>query len=109
MDLEMKVVPKELEGFRPGEVAVLHYDHKHLVNCLREDGTTETADWTDSINYIKEKLDTYDIGVECFICEESTSMSSHDCRARHAVFICDKCKAAILHIRKLLEDGGSVV
>ena len=108
MDLEMKIAPKELEGFKPGEPAVLHYD-KHLVNCLREDGTAETIDWADSVDYIKEKLNTYDIGVECFICGEHTSMSSHDHRARHAVFICDKCRAAILHIRKLLEDGGSVV
>ena len=104
----MKIAPKELEGFKPGEPAVLHYENKHLVNFLREDGTAGTIDWTDSIDYIKEKLDTYDIGVECFICEERTSMSSHDRRARHAVFICDKCKAAILHIRKLLEDRGSL-
>lgn len=104
----MKIVPKEPEVFKPNESAVLYYENKHLVNCLREDGTTETINWTESIDYIKEKLNTYDIAVECFICGEYTSMNSHDHRARHAVFICDKCKAAILHIRKLLEDGGSV-
>jgi hypothetical protein len=49
-----------------------------------------------------------DIFVKCAICEENTAMSSNDCRAQ-GVFVCDKCKAAILHIRKLLEDGGSVV
>lgn len=48
-----------------------------------------------------------DIGVMCAICEEYTSMNSHDYRA-HGVFICDKCKAAILHIRELLENGWSV-
>jgi hypothetical protein len=48
-----------------------------------------------------------DIFVRCAICEENTAMSSNDCRAQ-GVFICDKCKAAILHIRKLLEDGGSL-
>lgn len=48
-----------------------------------------------------------DIMVRCPICEESTSMNSNDCRAR-GVFICDKCKAAVLHIRELLENGGSV-
>lgn len=50
---------------------------------------------------------TADITVKCVICEEYTPMNSHNCRA-HGVFICDKCKAAILHIRKLLENGGSL-
>lgn len=49
-----------------------------------------------------------DIMLRCAICEEHVSMNSNDYRA-HGVFICDKCKAAILHIRKLLEDGGSIV
>ena len=104
MDLEMKIAPKEFEGFKLGEPAVLRYENKHFVNCLREDGVTETLDWTDSVDYIKEKLDTYDIGVECFICGEYTSMSSHDHRVKHAVFICDKCRAAIMHIRNTLEN-----
>ena len=104
MDLEMKVVPKELEGFKPGEPVILHYENKHLVNCLREDGTAETIDWTDCIAQIKAA----DISVRCAICEEGTPMSSNDYRAQ-GVFICDKCKAAILHIRKFLEDGGSIV
>ena len=103
MELEMKVVPQEFEGFKPGEPAVLHYENKHLVNCLREDGTAETIDWTDCIAQIKAA----DISVRCAICEEHVSMNSNDCRAQ-GVFICDKCKAAILHIRKLLEDGGSI-
>lgn len=50
---------------------------------------------------------TADIAVKCVICEECTPMNSRGGRARD-VFICDKCKAAVLHIRKLLEDGGSV-
>ncbi len=107
MDLEMKVAPKELEGFKPGEPAVLHYENKHLVNFLQEDGTAGIMDWTKSIDYIKEKFDTYDIGVECFICGEHTSMNSNDYRAQR-VFICDKCKNAILHVREFLENGGSV-
>lgn len=49
-----------------------------------------------------------DIMVRCFICEEGTSMNSNDYRAQGA-FVCDKCKVAILHIRKLLEDGGNIV
>lgn len=106
MDLEMKVASKELDGFKQNEPAVLHYEKQHLVDCLQEDGPAETLDWTDSISYIKEKLNAYDVGVECFICEEHASISSRDHRA---IFICDKCKAAILHIRKLLEDGGSFV
>jgi hypothetical protein len=51
---------------------------------------------------------TADIAIRCTVCEEYTSMNSNDYRTQ-GVFICDKCKAAILHIRKLLEDGGSIV
>ena len=50
---------------------------------------------------------TADIAVKCVICEEYTPMNSHDGRAR-GVFICDKCKAAIMHIRNILDNGGSV-
>ena len=46
-----------------------------------------------------------DIAVRCVVCEEYTSMNSNNSKAQ-GVFICDKCKAAILYIRKLLEDGG---
>lgn len=49
-----------------------------------------------------------DIAVMCAICEEYTPMNSNDYRA-HGVFICDKCKAAIKHIRDYLENGGSVI
>ena len=49
-----------------------------------------------------------DIAVRCAVCEESTPMNSNDYRA-HGVFICDKCKAAIKHVRDILETGGSVV
>ena len=49
-----------------------------------------------------------DIAVMCAICEESTPINSMDYRA-HGVFICDKCKAAIKHVRDILETGGSVV
>ena len=51
---------------------------------------------------------TADIAVRCVICEECTPMNSSDYRA-HGVFICDKCKAAIKHVRDYLENGGSVV
>ena len=44
-----------------------------------------------------------DIFVRCAICEEYTAMKSNDCRAQ-GVFICDKCKAAIMHIRNTLEN-----
>ncbi len=54
------------------------------------------------------ELSVADIAIRCPICEESTFMNSNDYRA-HGVFICDKCKAAILHVRELLENGGSVV
>jgi formylmethanofuran dehydrogenase subunit E len=48
-----------------------------------------------------------DIAVRCAVCEEDTCMNSTDYRA-HGVFICDKCKAAIKHVRDYLENGGSV-
>lgn len=48
-----------------------------------------------------------DIMVRCAICEEYVSMNSNDYRAR-GIFICDKCKAAVRHIRALLENGGNV-
>ena len=51
---------------------------------------------------------TADIAVRCMVCEEYTPMNSNDYRAQRG-FVCDKCKTAILHIRKLLEDGGSIV
>ena len=103
MDFEMKIAPKELEGFKPGEPAVLHYENKHLVNVLREDGSAEVVDWTDCI----AQITTADIMVRCAICEEHVSMSSNDYRAQ-GVFICDKCKAAVKHVRDYLENGGSV-
>ena len=44
-----------------------------------------------------------DIFIKCAICEEYTPMNSHDGRAQ-GVFICDKCKAAIMHVRSILEN-----
>lgn len=58
--------------------------------------------------FISEAFATADIAVKCVICEEYTPMNSHDGRA-HGVFVCDKCKAAIMHIRNILDNGGSVV
>ena len=48
-----------------------------------------------------------DVFIRCTICKEYIAMSSNNYRAQE-VFICDKCKAAILHIRKILEDRGSI-
>lgn len=48
-----------------------------------------------------------DIFIRCTICKEYIAMSSNDCHTQE-VFICNKCKAAILHIRKLSEDRGSI-
>ena len=83
----------------------MELDTKHVVAFVEEaPNKSEALDWL-------EKISTYataDIAVKCVICEEYTPMNSHDCRA-HGMFICGKCKAAILHIRKLLEDGESVV
>jgi hypothetical protein len=53
--------------------------------------------------FISEAFAAADIAVRCVICEEYTPMNSHDGRAR-GVFICDKCKAAIMHIRNTLEN-----
>ena len=54
-----------------------------------------------------DKILAADIAVRCAVCEEDTCMNSTDYRAR-GVFICDKCKAAIKHVRNYLEVGGSV-
>ena len=102
MNLEMKA-PKEFEGFKPNKPAVLHWENEHLVNCLLEDRTAETIDWIKHTATICAA----DICVRCAICEEATSMNSHDYRAQ-GVFICNKCKKAVLHISELLENGGSV-
>jgi hypothetical protein len=48
---------------------------------------------------------TADIAVMCTICKEYTPMNSHDCRAQ-GVYICNKCRAAIMHVRNFLENGG---
>lgn len=80
-------------------------EHNHLVQVLYDDGKTETIAWTEEHVAV---MCVADVFVRCAICEELVSMNSNDHRAQ-GIFICDKCKAAILHIRKLLEDGGSVV
>jgi hypothetical protein len=49
-----------------------------------------------------------DIAVRCAICEETTSMNSNDYRA-HGVFICDKCKAAVKHMRNTLENEVTTI
>lgn len=46
-----------------------------------------------------------DICKKCAICEEETSMKADDYRAQ-GIFICNKCKSAVLHIREFLENGG---
>ena len=78
-------------------------EHDHLIRVY-DNGKTKTIDLTAPV----ADICAADIMIRCAICEESVSMNSNDYRAQ-GVFICDKCKAAILHIRKLLEDGGSVV
>lgn len=82
----------------------MEFDTKHVVAFIKEGSNkAETIDWLEKIS----TYDTADIAVKCVICEEYTPMNSHDCRA-HGVFICDKCKAAIMHIRNILDNGGSV-
>ena len=62
-----------------------------------------TATYAEQIDSMIATYAAADIAVMCAICEEYTSMNSHDYRAR-GVFICDKCKAAIKHIRDTLEN-----
>lgn len=82
----------------------MELDTKQVVTFIEEaPNKSEALDWL-------EKISTYttaDIAVKCAICEEYTPMNSHDCRA-HGVFICEKCKAAIMHVRNILDNGGSV-
>lgn len=82
----------------------MELDTKHVVAFIKEGSNkAETIDWLEKIS----TYDTADIAVKCVICEEYTPMNSHDSRAR-GVFICDKCRAAIMHIRNILDNGGSV-
>ena len=72
---------------------------------------TSTKNELSPFEQIESKTATYaaaDIAVGCAICEEYTSMNSHNCRT-YGIFICDKCKAAIKHVRDYLENGGSLV
>jgi superfamily II helicase len=104
MELEIKTVPVEVKGFKPDEVAKLTYDTKTVTAVLKEaPNKSEALDWLDDI--LSKPI--ADIAVVCAICAEETPMNSNDCRA-HGVFICDKCKAAIKHVRNILENGGSV-
>jgi hypothetical protein len=69
----------------------------------------KTLDWPEnSLEARVAEICAAEICVGCAICGEYTSMNLNDCRAQ-GVFVCDKCKAAVLHIRKMLEDGGSIV
>lgn len=105
MELEIKTVPVEAKGFKPGEVAKLTYDTKTMTAVLKEaPNKSEALDWLDAI-LSKPIIDSAAV---CVICAEETPMNSKDPRA-HGVFICDKCKAAIKHVRDYLENGGSVV
>lgn len=83
----------------------MELDTKHVVAFIKEGSNkAEAIDWLEKIS----TYDTADITVKCVICEEYTPMNSHDGRAR-GVFICDKCRAAIKHIRNILDNGGSIV
>lgn len=70
--------------------------------------TNEPSPFEKGFAGFKMKYEVADIMVRCAICEEHVSMKSNDYRAQ-GVFICDKCKAAIKHVRDYLENGGSVV
>ncbi len=70
--------------------------------------TVNTPSPFDHLEYFKAEAVAADIAVKCVICEKYTPMNSHDYRAQ-GVFVCDKCKRAVLYIRELLENGGSVV
>jgi formylmethanofuran dehydrogenase subunit E len=83
----------------------MELDTKHVVAFIKESSNkAEAIDWL-------EKISTYDIAdiaVKCVICGEYTPMNSHDYRAQGA-FICNNCRAAVLHIRNILDNGGSIV
>lgn len=82
----------------------MELDTKHIVAFIKESpNKSEALDWLDDI--LGKPI--ADIAVVCAICAEETPMNFNNSQAR-GVFICDKCKAAVLYIRKLLEDGGSV-
>ena len=69
--------------------------------------TTATANTASPLEPFNSAICAADIGVMCAICDEYTPMNSADYRAQR-IFICDKCKAAVSHVRALLENGGSL-
>lgn len=82
----------------------MELETQHVIAFMKEaPNKSEALDWLEKIS----TYDVADIAVKCVICAEYTPMHSHDGRAR-GVFICDKCKAAIMHIRNILDNGGSL-
>jgi hypothetical protein len=78
-----------------------------LILHVADTATANQPSPFDHLEYIKAELAAADIMVRCAICEEHVSMNSNDYRAQ-GVFICEKCKAAIKHVRDYLEKGGSI-
>lgn len=64
-------------------------------------------DECDCSNYILVKPIETNIGTACLVCGESVILTKNELMAiehRHDIYkICDKCKAAILHIREQME------
>lgn len=78
----------------------MELDTKHVVAFIKEaPNKSEALDWLDDI--LSKPI--ADIAAVCAICAEETPMNFNDYRA-HGVFICDKCKAAIMYIRNTLEN-----
>lgn len=78
-----------------------------FANSLTVEPSSHVSD-TEHLDKILVDSAIADIAAICVICEKHTPMNSRDYWAPGGVFVCDKCKAAILHIRKLLEDGESM-
>lgn len=65
------------------------------------DKATDQLDWTK--HSIAANIAPATICMRCAICAEDTPMSENDYRT-YGVYVCDKCKAAVMHIRSTLEN-----
>ena len=47
------------------------------------------------------------VATRCLTCDETIDLGPYD--NADVRYICDKCKAAIKHVRNILENGGNIV
>ena len=68
-----------------------------------------------NVNYCEviSEIQNVSYGIPCMICDESVKLSDDEVKAMRYGYhtqpkICDKCKQAILHIRKKIETSSDI-